>query len=61
MLHWFVGVWRPINRGRDLLFAGFAFAHAGAILTARASYLDDSVDGFVTANGMRLFLAGIEV
>lgn len=55
----FVGVRRPANRARNLLFAGFALAYAGAILSARASYLADSVEGFVDANGVSLLLGGL--
>jgi len=58
-LYLFVGVRRPTNRVRNLLFAGFAFAYAGAILAARSSYLADSVDGFVTANGVSILFAGL--
>jgi signal transduction histidine kinase len=49
ILYAFVGLRRPADRLRNLLFAFFALAYAGAILTARAAFLADGPDQFITA------------
>lgn len=50
ILYAFIGVRRPSDRRINLLFASFALAYAGAIITARGSYLASSLDGFAAAN-----------
>ncbi|GMQ86354.1 MAG: hypothetical protein BMS9Abin07_1928 [Acidimicrobiia bacterium] len=45
----FVGARRPADRLLNLLFAFFALAYAGAVLTARAAFLADGPDQFITA------------
>ncbi|MCJ7780810.1 MAG: hypothetical protein MUQ27_08280, partial [Acidimicrobiia bacterium] len=50
VLYLFVGVRRPSHRTLNILFSLFALFYAGAIMTARSSYLANDFDQFVTAN-----------
>jgi hypothetical protein len=49
VLHVCTGVRRPSHRTRNLLFGFFALAHSGAIMTARAAFMVDTVDQFASA------------
>ncbi len=50
VLYLFVGVRRPSHRTLNILFSLFALFYAGAIMTARSSYLANDLDQFVTAS-----------
>ncbi|MGI9528248.1 MAG: hypothetical protein ACR2NG_00930 [Acidimicrobiia bacterium] len=52
----FIGIRRPEQRRRSLLFATFAIAYADASLTARASFLSDTAEAFVSVNRVSLAL-----
>lgn len=58
-LYLFIGVRRAAQRRLNLLFAGFAFAYAGAILGARAGYLAESLDGYATWMRVATFFAAV--
>lgn len=48
-LFFFVGLRRPSDRARNVLFALFSLAYAGAILTARMGYLSDTPQEYYSA------------
>lgn len=59
VLYLFVGLRRPAQRTRHLLFAFFALAYAGAILSARAGFMAATADGFVASTRLSFVFASI--
>jgi signal transduction histidine kinase len=49
ILYLFTGVRRPADRSLNLLFGFFALAYGGAIMTARASFMAETIDQFAAA------------
>jgi signal transduction histidine kinase len=49
VIYVFTGVRRPSHRTLNLLFGFFALAYGGAIMTARAAFMADTVDQFASA------------
>jgi signal transduction histidine kinase len=49
VLYLFIGVRRASDRTLNVLFGSFALLYAGAIMTARASFVAEDLDRFVTA------------
>ena len=58
-IYLFVGVRRNADRTRNILFALFSLAYGGAILTARASFMAESVDEYASANRVSTLIAAI--
>lgn len=59
VLYLFVGVRRPSDRKLNLLFALFAMAYAGAIMTARTSFMAETLDRYGAANRVSGILAAL--
>jgi signal transduction histidine kinase len=59
ILYLFIGVRRPTDRTVNVLFAFFALAYGGAIITARASYLAGTLDGYAAASRASALFAAI--
>ncbi|MFV9672131.1 MAG: sensor histidine kinase [Acidimicrobiia bacterium] len=59
ILYLFIGVRRPSDRTVNLLFAFFALAYAGAIITARSTYLANTLDAFAAASRASTFFSAI--
>ena len=59
ILYLFIGVRRTLQRTLNILFALFSLAYAGAILTARASFMADSVSEYVSAARISTFFAAV--
>ena len=57
ILYLFTGVRRPANRSLNLLFGFFALAYGGAIMTARASFMADTIDEFAAAARISTIIA----
>lgn len=49
ILYVFTGVRRPSDRALNLLFGFFALAYGGAIMTARAAFMSDTIGQFAAA------------
>ncbi|MGB5565853.1 MAG: hypothetical protein WBN93_05920, partial [Acidimicrobiia bacterium] len=50
ILYLFIAARRPSDRTLNLRFALFALFYAGAIMTARSSFMADTLDEFASAN-----------
>ena len=59
VLYLFIGVRRPSDRKLNLLFALFAMAYAGAIITARTSFMAETLDRYVTASRVSVVFAAL--
>lgn len=59
LLYLFIGIRRPSDRRVNLLFGFFALAYGAAIITARAAYLADTLDGFAAANRVSALFAAL--
>lgn len=59
ILYLFISVRRPMHRSIPLLFALFSLAYAGAIITARTSYLADTLESFAAASRASTVFAAI--
>jgi signal transduction histidine kinase len=59
LLYLFIGIRRPADRLLNLLFAFFALAYAGAILTARAAFLADGPEQFIAVMRVSWVFASI--
>lgn len=49
VIYLFIGIRRSTNRKQTLLFGFFSLAYAGAIMTARAGFMAESVDEFAAS------------
>lgn len=58
-LYLFIGVRRKADRTINILFALFALAYGGAILTARASFMAETLHEYATAARISTFLAAL--
>ena len=58
-LYLFIGVRREADRARNILFALFSLAYGGAILTARASFMADSVEQYASAARVSTAIAAV--
>jgi signal transduction histidine kinase len=59
LLYLFIGIRRPSDRTLNLLFALFALAYAGAIMTARSSFMADTLDEFASASRISAIFAAL--
>lgn len=57
VLYIFIGARRPSQRTLNLLFGLFALAYGGAILTARAGFMSDSLDRYATTSRISTVLS----
>ncbi|GMQ98626.1 MAG: hypothetical protein BMS9Abin17_1147 [Acidimicrobiia bacterium] len=58
-IYLFVGVRRNADRTRNILFALFSLAYGGAILTARASFMAESVEQYASAFRVSTLIAAV--
>jgi signal transduction histidine kinase len=59
ILYLFIGIRRQAGKALNILFALFALAYAGAIITARASFMADSIDQYVSSARVSTFFAAV--
>lgn len=59
VLYVFTGVRRPSQRRLNLLFGFFAFAYGGAIMTARAAFMSDTIGRFAVAVRISTAIAAV--
>ena len=57
VLYLFIGMRRPSDRTLNVLFGLFALAYAGAIITARASFMAESLSRYVSALRVSTFFS----
>ena len=59
ILYLFTGVRRPSDRALNLLFGFFALAYGGAIVTARAAFMADTLEQFAAAASIGTAIAAV--
>lgn len=57
VLYLFIGARRPFQRSLNVLFGFFALAYAGAIMSARAAFMSESLDRFFSASRVSAIFA----
>jgi signal transduction histidine kinase len=57
ILYLFIGVRRPSQRALNLLFGFFALAYGGAIMTARAAFMSETIGQFAVATRISTVIA----